>query len=141
MAAKRRTQKSKPIRVKIYTSTFRQGSSYLGQVLVRHLHVCKCINELFFKKRFIHVAFSAHALFSKIDLSAMTTHFDVQDYINARFALLRTMLNYTMHNIFSNLLCFTSYFAHLVAATNNFNDNSQSTILGKWNHKLTDSIL
>ena len=44
MVAKR-TQKSKPIRAKIYTSTFRQGSSYLRQVLVRHLHVCQYINR------------------------------------------------------------------------------------------------
>ena len=45
-----------------------------------------------------------------------------------------------MHNIFSNLLCFTIYFAHLGASSNNFNDNSQNRNLEKWNHKLTPSF-
>ena len=36
-----------------------------------------------------------------------------------------------MHSIFSNFLCFTSYFAHFGAVSNNFNDNGQNNILGK----------
>ena len=47
---------------------------------------------------------------------------------------------YTMHNIFSNFLCFTSTFAQLGAVLNTFNDNDQNSIFGKWNHELTDAI-
>ena len=36
---------------------------------------------------------------------------------------------YTMHYIFDNFLCFTSYFAHLGAVSNNFNDSGQKRIL------------
>ena len=40
-------------------------------------------------------------------------------------------LYYTMHTIFSNFLCFISYFAHLGAVSNTFNANGQNRILGK----------
>ena len=36
--------------------------------------------------------------------------------------------NYTMHNIFSNFLCFTSDFAHLGEVSNNFNDSGINNI-------------
>ena len=38
---------------------------------------------------------------------------------------------YTMHNIFSNFLCFASLFAHLSSILNNFNCNDENWILGK----------
>ena len=37
----------------------------------------------------------------------------------------------TVHNIFSNFLCFISYFANHGAISNNFNSNGQNRILGK----------
>ena len=40
-------------------------------------------------------------------------------------------LYYTKHNIFSNFLCFISYFAHLGTVSNTFNVNGQNRILGK----------
>ena len=48
-----------------------------------------------------------------------------------------------MHNIFSNLLRFTSFFfffAHLGASANDFNCNNQNRILGKRNHELKYAI-
>ena len=36
-----------------------------------------------------------------------------------------------MHNLFSNFLCFKSYFAHLGAVIKSFNGNGQNSILGK----------
>ena len=48
---------------------------------------------------------------------------------------------YTMHNKFSNVLCFTSFCAHLCAISNNFNCNDENRILGKWNHEFTYAIL
>ena len=38
---------------------------------------------------------------------------------------------YTMHNIFSNFLCFASLFAYLSSILNNFNCNDENWILGK----------
>ena len=38
---------------------------------------------------------------------------------------------YTMHNIFSNFLCFAFLFAHLSSIFNNFNCNDENWILGK----------
>ena len=38
---------------------------------------------------------------------------------------------YTMHNIFSNFLCFASLFAHLSSIFNNINCNDENWILGK----------
>ena len=38
---------------------------------------------------------------------------------------------YTMHSIFSNVLCFTSFFAHFGAVSNNGNGNDQNRNLGK----------
>ena len=35
---------------------------------------------------------------------------------------------HTRHNKFSNFLCFTSYFVHPAAVSNNFNDNGQDNI-------------
>ena len=40
-------------------------------------------------------------------------------------------LKYNMHNIFSNLLCFASLFAHLSSILNNFSCNDENWILGK----------
>ena len=48
---------------------------------------------------------------------------------------------YTMHNKFSNFLCFASLCAHLCAMSNNFKCNDENRILGKWNHEFTDVIL
>ena len=33
------------------------------------------------------------------------------------------------------------FFAHLAASSNNFNDNDQNRILGKWKDELTDDII
>ena len=38
---------------------------------------------------------------------------------------------YTMHNKFSNILCFASFCAHLCAISNNFNCNDENSILGR----------
>ena len=38
---------------------------------------------------------------------------------------------YTMHNKFSNFLCFASFCAHLRAVTINFNCNDENRILDK----------
>ena len=38
---------------------------------------------------------------------------------------------YTMHNKFSNFLCFASLCAHLCAMSNNFKCNDKNMILGK----------
>ena len=35
----------------------------------------------------------------------------------------------------SNFLCFTSFFAHFGAVSNNFNGNDQNRILGKRDHE------
>ena len=40
-------------------------------------------------------------------------------------------ITYTMHNKFSNFLCFASLCAHLCAIANNFNCNDENGILGK----------
>ena len=37
-------------------------------------------------------------------------------------------LNNTMHNKFSNVLCFASFCAHLCAISNNFNHNGENRI-------------
>ena len=50
-------------------------------------------------------------------------------------------LKYTMHNRFSNFLCFASFCAHLRAVPINFNCNVENRILGKWNHEFSDAIL
>ena len=47
---------------------------------------------------------------------------------------------YTMHNKFSNFLCFASLCAHLCAMSNNFKCNDENRILGNLNHEFTDVI-
>ena len=42
-----------------------------------------------------------------------------------------TLLFYTMHNKFSNFLCFTSLCAHLCVKSNNFKCKDENKILGK----------
>ena len=39
-----------------------------------------------------------------------------------------------MHNIFSSFLCFTSYFAHLGAVSNNFNGNDEELQITQTRH-------
>ena len=41
------------------------------------------------------------------------------------------LIIYTMHNKFSNFLCFASLCAHLCAMSNNFKCNDENRILGK----------
>ena len=41
------------------------------------------------------------------------------------------MRKYTMHNKFSNFLCFASFCAHLCAISNNFDCNDENRFLGK----------
>ena len=45
--------------------------------------------------------------------------------------LIREIRFYTMHNKFSNFVCFASLCAHLCAMSNNFKCNDENRILGK----------
>ena len=49
-------------------------------------------------------------------------------YLFDRIGIVRDQYKYIMHNIFSNFLCFTSFFVHLGALSNNVNDNVQNRI-------------
>ena len=54
------------------------------------------------------------------------------------FDVMQTKLNYdkyTIHNKFSNLLCFESFCAHLCEISNNSNCNDENRIVGKRNHE------
>ena len=48
---------------------------------------------------------------------------------------------YTMHNKFSNFVCFASFCAHLCVVPINFHCNDENRILGKLNHEISDAIL
>ena len=64
----------------------------------------------------------------------MLTTSTVNNYFNSMFQhQLSTLIssssnvnNYTMHNKFSNFLCFASLCAHLCAISNNFNCNDEA---------------
>ena len=47
---------------------------------------------------------------------------------------------YTIHNKFSNFLCFAYFCAYLCVVPINFNCNDENRILGKWNREISDAI-
>ena len=73
--------------------------------------------------RFVIVVFPDHTRLHVLLFLSWRAYWQPLSFLNVQFVN-------TMHNKFSNFLCFASLCAHLCAISNNFNCNDENRILG-----------